>query len=350
MSLALNQINPVRLLPGPVLMALILIALAAIFLSLSLGAVALPITTIPRLIFFPESQDASLAAVLTSIRLPRIVLGVTVGIALSLAGCLMQTLFRNPLAEPGLLGVSTGAALAAIIVIIFGNALAKSMIGGLGPYLLPCAAFFGALLAMAATLWLGKQRKSGGIARLLLAGIAVNALCSALMGLFIYIADDQQVRQLTFWTLGSLGGATWATVLPVLTITLLSAVVALHHPTALNLLLLGDAEARQLGIDVVKLKTIMVITSALLVGASVAITGIIGFVGLVVPHLTRLLVGPDHRILLPSACILGISLVVGADLSARLVIIPSELPIGLITGALGGPFLLWLMHRQGIAR
>lgn len=275
-------------------------------------------------------------AVLTLIRAPRVLLGLLVGAGLGVSGALMQGLFRNPLADPGLVGISSGAALAAAATIVLGGS-------GLPALALPLSAFAGAILATLLVLRLARQDGEISVETMLLAGIAINAIAGAGTGVLVALSDDAQLRSLTFWTLGSLGGATWD-ILPWLAPLIAAPVLAvpwLAQP--LNALLMGEEEATHLGVAVGTLKRVVVALAALAVGAAVAFTGIIGFVGLVVPHLVRLVAGPDHRVVLPGSALLGAALLVSADLVSRTAIAPAELPIGVVTTLLGGPFFLLLL-------
>ncbi len=284
-------------------------------------------------------------AVVLAIRLPRVVLGILVGGALASAGALMQGLFRNPLADPGLLGVSSGAAFGAALVIVLGTAWAGPSLASWPP-LLSLAAFAGGLLATVVVHKLATRDGETRMSPLLLAGIAMNALAGAATGLLTFLSTDQQLRTLTFWTLGSLGGATWPQVLALSPLLFFPILASLSLAFPLNALLLGEAEARHLGIRVEKLKKGVVVLVALLVGTAVAVCGIIGFVGLVVPHLVRLWAGPDHRFLLPASALLGGTLLLGADLLARTMASPQEVPIGIVTSLLGTPFFLALLSRN----
>ncbi len=289
------------------------------------------------------------AAVLGVIRAPRVLMAALVGAGLGAAGAAMQGLFRNPLADPGLIGVSAGAGLAAVASIVLGGSLFGAAAGMLGLWLLPVAAFIGGLGATFVMARLGTVQGVTGIATLLLAGVAVNALAGSLTGLLIFMADDRQVRDITFWTLGSLAGSRWAQV-PVVAVlagipTLL--LCALARP--LNALLLGEAEAFHLGIRVETVKRLALVLAAFAVASGVAFTGLIGFVGLVVPHLIRLGFGADHRLVLPGAALLGGTLLVLADLLARSLAAPAELPVGVVTALLGAPFFLWLMRSRPVA-
>ncbi|WP_020410161.1 FecCD family ABC transporter permease [Hahella ganghwensis] len=275
------------------------------------------------------------------IRLPRILLSALVGAALAMAGSALQGLFRNPLADPGLIGISGGAALAVSMTIVL---LPWSM-GYMGLYALSISAFIGGLMTCMVIFKIGKIGSMTSVGHLILAGVAINALAMAGVGLMTFLSDDQQMRTLNFWMLGSFGGALWPAVLMQLTITLPAGWLLWRQSKALNRLLLGEEEARFLGTDTETLKNRVVTLSALLVGASVAVSGIIGFVGLVVPHLIRLLWRADHHILIPASALLGASLMVLADTLARTLVIPAEIPVGIVTSLVGGPFFLWLLMK-----
>jgi iron complex transport system permease protein len=293
------------------------------------------------------AEHARDAAVLGVVRAPRVLMAALVGAGLGVAGAAMQGLFRNPLADPGLIGVSAGAALAAVAAIVLGGSVFGAAAGVLGLWLLPVAAFAGVL---AATLLMARLGTVGGVASvatLLLAGVAVNALAGALTGVLIFMADDRQVRDITFWTLGSLAGARWVQLPVVLLLVGLPALLLCTLARPLNALLLGEAEAFHLGVRVEAVKRIAVVLAAVAVAAGVAFTGLIGFVGLVVPHLVRLGFGADHRLVLPGAALLGAALLVLADLAARSLVAPAELPVGVVTALLGAPFFLWLLRRRG---
>ncbi len=290
------------------------------------------------------------AAVLGVVRAPRVLMAALVGAGLGAAGAAMQGLFRNPLADPGLIGVSGGAALAAVGAIVLGGSLFGAAAGALGLWLLPVAAFLGGLAATALMARLGTVQGVAGVATLLLAGVAVNALAGSLTGLLIFMADDRQVRDITFWTLGSLAGTRWAHLPVVLALVGLPTLALCGLARPLNALLLGEAEAFHLGIRVEAVKRLALTLAAVAVAAGVAFTGLIGFVGLVVPHLVRLGFGADHRLVLPGAALLGGTLLVLADLLARSLAAPAELPVGVVTALLGAPFFLWLLRsRAGVA-
>ncbi|CAI8717523.1 Hemin transport system permease protein HmuU [Pseudomonas soli] len=337
-----------RVRPRTLFITLALLCLLAVWLSLALGPVSLPLFDTLRaglrLVGLPVSGEGLEQAemILGQIRLPRTLLGLAVGAVLALSGVAMQGLFRNPLADPGLVGVASGAALGAAVAIVGG-----SWLGGIpdwfAPYLLSLFAFVGGLGVTAMVYRLGRRDGQTNVATMLLAGIAMTALGGSAVGLFTYLADDATLRTLTFWNLGSLNGASYERLWPLL---LVAAAVALWLPRraqALNALLLGESEARHLGIEVEKLKRELVFCTALGVGAAVAAAGLIGFIGLVVPHLVRLVAGPDHRVLLPASLLAGGTLLLFADLIARLALAPAELPIGIVTAFIGAPFFLFLL-------
>jgi iron complex transport system permease protein len=330
-----------RLRHALVLGGLAVLLVAAALWSLGSGAVALP----PREVLGALARwlDGAPAAaddgIVLMLRLPRVAMAVLCGAALACGGAAMQGLFRNPLADPGLIGVSAGAALGAVGVIVLGGAL-PALAASLGTAI---AAFAGGLAATALVYLLGRRR--GGVAVLLLAGVAINAIAMAGVGLLTYLANENQLRDLSFWMLGSLGGIDWLR-LGVAAVPMLLALVLLPRTArALNALLLGEREAALLGFRPERVQPLLIALVALAIGAAVAMTGVIGFVGLVVPHLLRMAFGPDHRLLLPASALGGASLLVAADTLARTVAAPAELPIGVLTALVGGPFFLWLLLR-----
>lgn len=290
--------------------------------------------------------DEPQAAVLLSIRLPRVLLGMLVGGGLAIAGAAMQGLFRNPLADPGLLGVSSGAALAAFAAMVFGAGVHAVLPSVYAAWLLPLAAFGGALIALL-TLY-ALARDVGGrvqVSVMLLAGIAVNALCGAGVGLLAWLASDAQLRSFTFWSMGSLGGALWPTLAITAPLILFAAIALGRLARPLDVLALGETDALHLGVRVERLKLAIILLCALMVGVAVSVSGAIGFMGLVVPHLLRMAGGPDHRWLMPASFLGGGILLTIADLAARTWAAPAELPIGILTALVGGPFFLGLLAR-----
>jgi iron complex transport system permease protein len=336
--------------PRTLFIILSLACLLAIWLSLALGPVSLPlIDTLRaglRLLGLPVAGDNLQQAelILGQIRVPRTLLGLAVGAVLALSGVAMQGLFRNPLADPGLVGVSSGAALGAAIAIIAGASLG-GMPPVLEPYVLSIFAFTGGLAVTGIVYRLGRREGQTSVGIMLLAGVAMTALAGSIIGLFTYLADDAALRTLTFWNLGTLNGASYARLWPLLLVCVLVILWLPRRAKALNALLLGESEARHLGIEVERLKRELVLCIALGVGAAVAAAGLIGFVGLIVPHLVRLIAGPDHRVVLPASALAGATLLLFADVFARLVLAPAELPIGIVTAFIGAPFFLFLLVR-----
>ena len=290
-----------------------------------------------------EPLDTTTAAVLYAIRAPRVLAAFAVGAALAAGGAAMQSLFRNPLADPGLLGVSSGAALAAVSVIVLGEKVMHIVPPDLRPWLLPLAAFLGGLASTVIVYRIAARNGMALVGTLLLAGIAINALTSAGIGLLVFVADDQQLRTLIFWTMGGFGAVTWTAIGPALLVLAISVPTLLPAAHLLDALALGEREAGHVGVDVERLKRRLVAQVALAVGAGVAISGIVGFVGLIAPHIVRLLLGPSHRTLLPAAALFGGAFLVLADALARVLVSPAELPIGVLTALVGGPFFLWLL-------
>lgn len=286
--------------------------------------------------------NSAQASVLYMIRLPRVVLAAVVGSSLAVCGAAIQGLFRNPLADTGLLGISSGAALAVALVIVF----SAQFVGALGLYTLSIAAFIGGLITCAIIFRIAQMTGSFSITYLLLAGIAINSLAGSGIGLMTYLSDDQQLRTLTFWMLGSLGGANWSTVAIVSSVVIPCNYLLYRQSQALNITLLGEEEASYLGVNHKHLKYWILMCTALSVGVCVSATGMIGFIGLVIPHLIRLLIGADHRILIPASAILGAVLLLSADTISRSIVSPSEMPVGIVTSLIGGPCFLWLLIKQ----
>lgn len=276
--------------------------------------------------------------VINNVRLPRTLLALAVGAVLAQCGAVMQGLFRNPLADPGIIGVSSGAALGAAICIV--------LIPQGGEYMVALSAFIAGLVTTLIVYRLASSPSGTSVVLLLLAGVAIAALAGAGIGLLTYMADDMALRDLTLWQLGSIAGAQWHYVILSLIALALVSWQFNRSAKALNALLLGEAEARHLGLDVDKLKLRLIVLCAIGVGISVAATGIIGFIGLVVPHLVRMMVGPDHKQLLPLSAMLGAALLALADIGARSLVAPSELPVGLVTALLGAPFFIVLLLKQ----
>ena len=320
---------------------MLLVILGAVTVAAStVGAINLPLTTL----LFAPSTDPDWQIWLT-IRLPRVLLAILVGLALAVSGAMMQGLFRNPLADPSLLGISSGAALcvAAFIVLPFSLPTLMLSYGHLG------AAFVGSL-AVSLIIFSLNRMSNGNLARLLLAGIAINALCMSLIGVLSYMSNDQQLRTFSLWMMGSLGNVNWTSLTIAASVIVPTSLFCLLQGNALNILQLGDEDAHYLGLNVERSKFILLFLSALLIGCAVAMSGVIGFVGLVVPHLIRMTLGPDHRWLISGSAIVGACLLLTADTLARTLAIPAEIPVGLLTGLIGGPYFLWLILRQPAGR
>lgn len=284
--------------------------------------------------------------VLLDLRLPRTLIGAFVGSALAVSGAMMQGLFRNPLADPGIVGVSSGAALAAVATIALSDTLLRPLVVILGIYSLPVAAFFGGAVTTTLLVALAGRHGTLMVGTLLLAGIAIAALAGAATGLIAQASNDQELRDLTLWQLGSLTGASWDKVHAVAPVAVLLVLTLPMTVRALNGFLLGEAEAFHLGINVERTKFIIVTLTALAVGASVAVSGLIGFVGIVVPHFVRLIAGPDHAIVLPASALCGATILLLADIVARIIVQPAELPIGIVMALIGGPVFLHLVLRR----
>lgn len=342
--------EPMRLPAGTTLAALGGLLVLTTVAALGIGAYAITPQQMWAVLASPDAADPQARAVLLEIRLPRVLLAVLLGGTLGTAGAALQAIFRNPLADPGLIGVSSGAALGAATAIIAlplagGAALAQAV----GPALLPLAAFGGALLVTAAVYRLATGAGRGvslPLPLLLLAGIAINALAGALIGLMLYLASDAQQRSLIFWNLGSVGGARWHTLAVAGPLAVLGCAWLLRLRGALTALQLGEAEAAHLGVPVRRVQRQVLGMSALAVGALVSCTGVIGFIGLVAPHGVRLLCGPDQRVVMPGAMLLGALLTVGADLAARTIAAPADIPLGVLTALFGAPFFMLLLARR----
>ena len=319
------------------ILSILIISIALIFLaSISLGSFNFSLEEI-----FNSSSSSLDRIVLLEIRIPRVLLSAFVGASLGLSGASLQGLFRNPLADPGLIGVSAGAALGATSIIVLSNHFVPEFLAG--PFLLPIAAIAGAMLVIMLLFTLTKGFKSKGTTYMLLIGIAINSLSGVCIGFLTYISSDAELRSLTFWTMGSFGGVSWPLLVPAMISISFFLIWAFPSSRKLDLLQLGEIEAQRLGVNLKKLRFNIILSSAAIVGISVSLSGMIGFVGLVVPHLARLIGGVNHSYLLISSAIAGSSLMIVADLIARTFVQPAELPVGLITSAIGSPFFLYLI-------
>jgi iron complex transport system permease protein len=336
---------------GAVFAALLLLLLAVAAIATTIGAAGIPLARLPAAIGIAAGDaDPTVLArdhlVLWSVRLPRIALAIVIGGLLAASGAVMQGLFRNPLADPALVGVSSGGALATAASIVIGDRMLAGSQIAIPFGILPAAAFLGSLVTTSILYRIATRENRTSIAIFLLGGTAIAALANAGVGFLVFVADDRQLRDVSFWLLGSVGGATWskvATVAPLLGVVLLAIPVIAR---GLDLLVLGEAEAFHMGVQVERLKRLAIILVAAMTGAAVAFSGVIGFVGIVVPHLLRLVIGPGHRLLLPASVCLGAILMLVADTFARTIAAPAEIPIGILTALVGAPFFLAILLRQ----
>ncbi len=316
-----------------VLPGLLLMLLAGALVSLFVGSTSLDAQAVLGTLL--SGDRLSLAhTIVFEVRLPRVLLAILVGAGVATAGAVIQGIFRNPLADPALIGVSSGAALFGAGAIVLGA-------GGIVS--VSTAAFVGGLGATGLVLEIG--RRGGNISSMLLAGIAINAIALAGVGIFTYLSDDLLLRSVSFWALGSLNGADWSSVAVAAGIPVIILLFFLES-TRLNIITLGDAEAMHLGVSVRALRLRIVIYTALVVGVAVAVAGVIAFVGLIVPHLVRLSVGSNHRVVVPGSALLGAALLLLADGIGRTIIAPAELPVGILTALIGGPFFIYLIVSQ----
>lgn len=334
---------------GYILVSMLFLLVVVMMLSSCIGAVKISVPELLAIIgnktglsetsaFKPQQ-----AAVLLNIRLPRVILGVLVGAGLGISGAAIQGLFRNPLAEPGLIGISAGATLFAVLMIVLEVGVFKVLSGIIGFYALSLAAFVGACITTFMVYRLSTRNGKTSTITLLLSGIAINALSGSFTGLLTYLATDEQLRTITFWSLGSLGGANWETVAGIMPFIIIPVAGLPFMAKSLNALALGDAEALHLGVNVVLLKRVIIIFATIAVGASVAVAGMIGFIGLIIPHIIRMTFSADHRLVIPGSALLGAALLTLADLMARTIVAPAELPIGILTALIGTPVFLYII-------
>ena len=321
----------------------------AILLSARVGAVHLTTREIVEII--RHQFDAAIAVnpihegLFFQIRLPRTILCLLVGAALSVSGALMQALFRNPIVEPGLIGTSAGSALGAAMLTVLGSNTLFTNTHFLGDLLMPACAFAGGLTATLLVYYFSASLSRINISVMILAGIAINAIANGATGFLAYIARDPQARSITFWSLGTLSGASWQAVFIVGCATIMGILLALRFAKPLNALQLGDAEAGYLGVHTERLKLSVILINTLLVSVATAMVGIIGFIGLIIPHVLRLLKGADNRYLIIGSALLGAIVLLLTDVICRIIIAPAEMPIGIVTAFVGAPVFLWLLAR-----
>ena len=313
-------------------------------LSLTVGTVSISWVEALRAVV-GSSSTTQIDTILFDIRLPRILLAIFVGAVLATTGAVMQGLFRNPLADPSLIGVSSGASVGASLMIVTAGGFIQ---GGalVGLSLVSIGAFVGGFTATLLVYRLATSGMGTSVTTMLLAGIAIGALAGALNSLLSYFSDNDMLRQISLWQMGNLSGASWLKVSIMGAVTILLMGLFPRDSRALNALLLGESEARHLGINVQRVKRRLIVLTALGVGVSVAVAGLVGFVGLIMPHIIRLMIGPDHRWLIPASGLAGAILLVVADSLARVVVIPAELPTGILTAILGAPFFVALLLQQ----
>lgn len=349
-------INIVRRPPAVLTLGYLAIAMILVIVfAATVGAAGIPLARLPAALGFSAASPGDTFAardsvVLWSIRLPRIAVAAMIGGLLGAAGAVMQGLFRNPLADPALTGVSSGGAFAAATAIVITDSSYASYIPVPQSVLLPLAAFAGSLVTTLLLYRIASRNGRTSIPIFLLAGIAIAAIANAGIGLLVFIADDRQLRDITFWLLGSLSGATWPKATALAPVLALALAATLYIHRGLDLLILGESEAFHAGIDVQNLKRTCIVLVSAMTGAAVSFCGVVGFIGIVVPHVLRLMIGPGHRLLMPASVGLGAVLLVGADTLARTIVAPAEMPIGILTAAIGAPvFLLILLRQRGLA-
>ena len=329
----------------------LLLLYGAIIISVTVGPIDIPLSgsllaLLPDWLYQESSLQQHVELIIREVRLPRTLLAVAIGAILALCGTVLQGLFRNPLADPGIIGVSTGASLGAAVAIVLFGGLAAEYPDILLFGTVPLFSFFGGALVTVTVYRLGTSQNGTSVAMMLLAGVAVGSLAGAGIRLMNYYADNQALRDLSLWTMGSLAGSDWPGIgLAFVSLTLLF-FLFYRDADKLNALLLGEPEARHMGIDVQALKRRLILLTAAGVGVTVSLSGMIGFIGLIVPHLGRMLSGPNHRSLLPLSTILGALLLLIADILARTICVPQDIPVGIITALIGSPFFIWLLIKQ----
>lgn len=347
-TLGKRMLKPMRRLHPITLMKLLVVGLPLVGLIAILTGPAMiaPSKLLAVLLAPGDTAHAQEVLILSAIRLPRLILGFCIGAILAVSGAAMQGLFRNPLADPSLIGVTSGASAGASCVIVFGGTwLQSAYFGGLP--LVALGATIGGLIAVVLVYRIATSANGTAVATMLLAGIAISAVAAALNNLFSYFGDNEMLRRISLWQMGSLDGADWYRVALAATVAAVLLIILPRQSTALNALLLGESEARHLGIDVEGVKRRLIVLTALGVGSSIAVAGVIAFVGLVVPHIVRLLIGPDHRFLIPASALGGGILLVLADALARVIVAPAELPTGILTALIGAPvFFSLLIHMR----
>jgi len=326
---------------------LLVLLIIFVLLSMCYGAVNISMDEIFSAFgkWLNDSENMTLnERIFMEIRFPRTLLCVFVGATLAVGGVLLQALFRNPIVEPGLVGTSSGAAFGAALYFVLGGVFKYNA----GEWTLPFAACSGGVISTALVFFLSRSRQTGksSIVALLLTGIAINALFLSGVGFLSYIARDPQARSITFWNLGTLSGANWHSVIITGTTTVICILVALQYAKHLNALMIGEDEAQYLGINIKRLKFTVLLINVFMVAIATAFVGVISFVGLIVPHLLRIINGSDNRFLIRNGALLGAILLSVADLTARMLLKPAELPIGIVTSVIGVPVFILLLRRK----
>lgn len=327
---------------------LVMLTVAMLLVAIAFGAVSiLPSEMLSSIKHFLQGQKPAniYEGVFIQLRLPRVLLCAITGAILAVSGVLMQGLFRNPIVEPGLVGTSAGAAFGASFVFVMAANMSKNVKEITGPILVPLFAFGGALLATFTVYSLAKNSKRVSIVSLLLIGIAVNAVGLSGTGFMSYVARDPQARSITFWNLGTFSGAAWLQVFIVGGVAAIIFIIAMRYSKQLNALLLGEEEASYLGVDTDKLKRRIMILNTAMVSVATAFVGVISFMGLIVPHVLRLLIGSDNKKLIPASMLAGAMLLTLADFGARMLLAPAEIPIGIITSLVGAPIFILLLKK-----
>lgn len=304
------------------------------------------IAVIPDWLYQAEFSENHIQLIIQEVRLPRTLLSVAIGAILALCGAVMQGLFRNPLADPGIIGVSAGASLGAAISIVLFGSLAENYPNVLLFGTVPVFSFIGGTITTLIVYRLGSSPTGTSVTMMLLAGVAISALAGAGLGLMNYFADDQALRDLSLWTMGSLAGASWSGIALAFSSLAILFFFFFRDANKLNALLLGEPEAKHMGINVQSLKRRLILLTAAGVGITVSLAGMIGFIGLIVPHLGRMMTGPNHRTLLPISMVLGSLILLVADVIARTIKPPLDMPVGIITALIGSPFFIWLLVKQ----
>ncbi|MCS6820929.1 MAG: iron ABC transporter permease [Microscillaceae bacterium] len=333
--------------PRRLILFFCILLIVSIFASLRLGAVSIDWVVYRQLLTWQSNASYSeQLLILQQIRLPRVVLAVLVGSALSVGGVLMQTLFHNPLVEPSLVGISGGSALFAVLYLVFGKFVFGAVLFDFQAYILPLCAFAGGWLATLLAQYFAQVGKQIAITRLLLLGVAINSFTGALIGFFLFFAEDATLRSFTFWSLGSLAHTTWEKNLVIASIETICLGLIFTYRKTLDVWILGEREAFFLGINTARIKQMIIWLNALLISTVIAFVGMIGFIGLIVPHIIRLTGISQHKYLLPLTALAGAILLLWADTLARIVVSPSELPIGVITALIGTPFFVFLLLKD----